>query len=41
MVEGKKIGIHEEGWKGRKLEKSKKSILVTSIEGTVILKSHS
>jgi hypothetical protein len=41
MVEGKKIGRHTEGWKGRKVDKSKKNIFSTSIEGRVILKSQS
>jgi len=41
MVESKKIGRHKEGWKRRKIEKSKKNIFATSIEGRVILKSHS
>jgi hypothetical protein len=41
MVDGKKIGRHDEGWKGRNVEKSKKNIFATCIEGRVILKSHS
>jgi len=41
MVDGKEIGRHKRGWKGRMAEKSKKNIFATSIEGKVILKSHS